>query len=63
MLPAAIVGVFVNPFIILCMYWSLLCGHKNEEDTIGDEAVAEDDVRSHQFFTGHNATIQQWEYA
>uniref|UniRef100_A0A2N9J252 Citrate transporter-like domain-containing protein n=1 Tax=Fagus sylvatica TaxID=28930 RepID=A0A2N9J252_FAGSY len=46
MLPAAIVGVFVNAFIILCMYWSLLSGHKNEEDTIGDEVVAEDDVRS-----------------
>ncbi|GMY07249.1 silicon efflux transporter LSI2-like [Fagus crenata] len=57
MLPAAIVGVFVNPFIILCMYWSLLCGHKNEEDTIGDEVAAEDDVRSHQFLP---ATMPQF---
>lgn len=57
MLPAAIVGVFVNAFIILCMYWSLLSGHKNEEDTIGDEVVAEDDVRSHQFLP---ATMSQF---
>ncbi|KAM3730027.1 hypothetical protein ACB098_12G057100 [Castanea mollissima] len=42
MLPAALVGVLVNSIILVCMYWSLLSGCKEEEDTAA-EVVAEDE--------------------
>ena len=48
MLPTALVGVLVNSIILVCMYWSLLFGCKEEED-IAAEVVAEDAVRSHRF--------------
>ncbi|KAJ7969913.1 Transporter arsB like [Quillaja saponaria] len=48
LLPAMLVGVFVNALILLCMYWRLLSIHKDVEDAI-TEAVAEEDVSSHRF--------------
>ncbi|XP_030536171.1 silicon efflux transporter LSI2-like [Rhodamnia argentea] len=48
LLPAMLVGVFVNALILLCMYWRLLSIQKDEEDaTTG--VVAEQDVSSHRF--------------
>ncbi|KAK3037198.1 hypothetical protein RJ639_030091, partial [Escallonia herrerae] len=46
--PAMLVGVLVNAFILLCMYWKLLSVQKDEEDAT-KEVVAEDDVNSHRF--------------
>lgn len=47
-LPAMLVGVFVNALILLCMYWKLLSGQKDVEDA-SIEVVAEEDVVSHRF--------------
>lgn len=48
LLPAMLVGVFVNALILLCMYWKLLSIQKDEEDATS-EVVAEQDVNSHRF--------------
>ena len=48
MLPAALVVFLANSIILVCMYWSLLFGCKEEEDTAA-EVVVEDAVRSHRF--------------
>ncbi|XP_044505151.1 silicon efflux transporter LSI2-like [Mangifera indica] len=47
-LPAMLVGVFVNAVLILLMYWRVLTSQKDEEDAIAD-TVAEEDVNSHRF--------------
>ncbi|KAK8692724.1 hypothetical protein V6N13_070331 [Hibiscus sabdariffa] len=47
-LPAMLVGVFVNALILLIMYWRLLSVQKDEEDATS-EVVGEDDVSSHRF--------------
>ncbi|KAJ0043115.1 hypothetical protein Pint_17485 [Pistacia integerrima] len=47
-LPAMLMGVFVNAVIILLMYWKLLSSQKDEEDATAD-VVAEEDVTSHRF--------------
>ncbi|KAK8503905.1 hypothetical protein V6N13_021685 [Hibiscus sabdariffa] len=47
-LPAMLVGVFVNALILLIMYWRLLSAQKDEEDATS-EVVGEDDVSSHRF--------------
>uniref|UniRef100_A0A5B6YPT9 Putative transporter arsB n=1 Tax=Davidia involucrata TaxID=16924 RepID=A0A5B6YPT9_DAVIN len=47
-LPAMLMGVFVNALILLCMYWNLLSVQKDEEDATM-EVVAEEDVISHRF--------------
>ncbi|GMJ14943.1 hypothetical protein like AT1G02260 [Hibiscus trionum] len=47
-LPAMLVGVFVNALILLVMYWRLLYVQKDEEDATS-EVVGEDDVSSHRF--------------
>lgn len=47
-LPAMLVGVFVNALILLCMYWKLLSRQKDVEDA-SIEVVAEEDVVSHRF--------------
>ncbi|KAL3714201.1 hypothetical protein ACJRO7_006184 [Eucalyptus globulus] len=48
LLPAMLVGVFVNALVLLCMYWKLLSIQKDEEDATS-EVVAEQDVNSHRF--------------
>ncbi|PIN25085.1 Sodium sulfate symporter [Handroanthus impetiginosus] len=45
---AMLVGVCVNPFMLLCMYWKLLSVQKDEEDASA-EVVGENDVVSHRF--------------
>ncbi|KAL4362937.1 hypothetical protein GQ457_04G038590 [Hibiscus cannabinus] len=47
-LPAMLVGVFVNALILLIMFWRLLSVQKDEEDATSD-VVGEDDVNSHRF--------------
>ncbi|KAJ0098626.1 hypothetical protein Patl1_20174 [Pistacia atlantica] len=47
-LPAMLMGVFVNAVIILLMHWKLLSSQKDEEDATAD-VVAEEDVTSHRF--------------
>ncbi|XP_057951675.1 silicon efflux transporter LSI2-like isoform X2 [Malania oleifera] len=47
-LPAMLMGVFVNALILLCMYWKLLSVQKDEEDAAA-EVVGEDDMVSHRF--------------
>ncbi|KAJ6417648.1 hypothetical protein OIU84_001102 [Salix udensis] len=42
--PAAVVGVFVNAVIIICMYWRELSSHHKEEDDANAETVADDDT-------------------
>ncbi|XP_021827136.1 silicon efflux transporter LSI2 [Prunus avium] len=63
-LPAMLVGIFVNALILLCMFWRLLSVHKNEEDPAG-EVVVEEDVSSHRFSPAtlsHSASLnsQEW---
>ncbi|RVW64606.1 Silicon efflux transporter LSI2 [Vitis vinifera] len=48
LLPAMLVGVFVNALILLCMYWRLLSIEKDEEHTL-DEVISEEDSASHRF--------------
>lgn len=48
LLPAMLVGVFINALLLLCMYWRLLSIQKDEEDAT-TEVVAEQDVSSHRF--------------
>lgn len=47
-LPAMLVGVFVNIVILLCFFWKSLSVVKNDEEAVAD-LVAEDDVTSHRF--------------
>ncbi|XP_010521317.1 PREDICTED: putative transporter arsB [Tarenaya hassleriana] len=47
-LPATLAGICVNALILLGMYWKLLSDHKDEEEAC-PEAVAEEEVVSHQF--------------
>ena len=47
-LPAMLVGVVVNAFILLAMYWKVLSIQKDEEDPVAEYA-AEEEVNSHQF--------------
>ncbi|KAJ0100346.1 hypothetical protein Patl1_20159 [Pistacia atlantica] len=47
-LPAMLMGVFVNAIIIVLMYWKLLSSQKDEEDATAD-VVTEEDVTSHRF--------------
>ncbi|KAB5532479.1 hypothetical protein DKX38_019149 [Salix brachista] len=42
--PAAVVGVFVNAVIIICMYWRELSSHHKEEEDANAEIVADDDT-------------------
>ncbi|XP_057527706.1 silicon efflux transporter LSI2-like [Amaranthus tricolor] len=47
-LPAMIVGVFVNALIIIGMFWKLLSTSKDEEDSCS-ESVGQDEFTSHRF--------------
>ncbi|CAH9114814.1 unnamed protein product [Cuscuta epithymum] len=47
--PAMLVGISVNAFLLLCMYWKLLSVKKDEEDASGGEVVTEEEVVSHHF--------------
>jgi len=47
-LPAMLVGIFVNTLIIIGMYWKLLSTHKDEEHA-SSEVVGEEDVTFHRF--------------
>ncbi|KAA8533700.1 hypothetical protein F0562_031217 [Nyssa sinensis] len=51
-LPAMVVGVFVNALILLCMYWKLLSIPKDEENQnkeIEDRRIDSNDMNSHRF--------------
>ncbi|KAA8533705.1 hypothetical protein F0562_031222 [Nyssa sinensis] len=60
-LPAMVVGVFVNALILLCMYWKLLSIPKDEENQnkeIEDKMIDSNDMNSHRFspWRSHNYT-------
>ncbi|KAJ6861651.1 hypothetical protein NC651_037656 [Populus alba x Populus x berolinensis] len=42
LLPAVLVGVFVNALILICMFWRLLSDVKEEEDALEELIVQED---------------------
>nr|CAD1844807.1 unnamed protein product [Ananas comosus var. bracteatus] len=46
--PAMLLGVAINIVILLCMFWNQLSAKKAAEEVM-EEAVAEDEVRSHKF--------------
>ena len=59
-LPAMLVGVFVNALILICMYWKLLSIQKDEED-VAVEVFSEEEMNSHRFSPAtlsHNS--QEW---
>ncbi|KAG6743332.1 hypothetical protein POTOM_054286 [Populus tomentosa] len=45
LLPAVLVGVFVNALILICMFWRLLSDVKEEEDAL-DELIVQEDSES-----------------
>ncbi|KAL4191469.1 hypothetical protein AMTRI_Chr07g30080 [Amborella trichopoda] len=47
-IPAMLVGIVVNALILLAMFWKILSIEKDEEGAMS-EAIAEDEVNSHQF--------------
>lgn len=47
-LPAMIVGVFVNALFLILMYWKVLSVHKDVEEAVS-EVVSEEEVVSHRF--------------
>ncbi|PKA62752.1 hypothetical protein AXF42_Ash018960 [Apostasia shenzhenica] len=47
-LPAMLVGIFINTSILLCMFWKSL-SHKETKKEIVDEALDEGEVLSHRF--------------
>ncbi|VFQ64096.1 unnamed protein product [Cuscuta campestris] len=51
--PAMLVGILVNAFLLLCMYWKLLSSVQKdkdeEEDNFTSEVVTEEEVVSHRF--------------
>lgn len=62
-LPAMLVGIFVNALILLCMFWRLLSVLKDEEDPAG-EVVVEEDISSHRFSPAtlsHSASLNSQE--
>lgn len=48
-LPAMLVGVFINALILLCMYWRLLSSQKDEEGGRTGEVIIDEEVDSHRF--------------
>ncbi|MCL7038626.1 hypothetical protein MKW94_025288 [Papaver nudicaule] len=61
-LPAMIVGVVVNTFILLCMFCRVLSVQKDEEDVVSAQEVevAEADVSSHRFSPATMSFSQEW---
>ncbi|KAI3856772.1 hypothetical protein MKX03_022386 [Papaver bracteatum] len=61
-LPAMIVGIVVNTFILLCMFWRELSVHKDEEDVVSvkELEVSEADVTSHRFSPATMSFSQEW---
>ncbi|KAL5551666.1 hypothetical protein UlMin_001842 [Ulmus minor] len=51
-LPAMLVGIFVNALILLGMYWKILYIKKDEETAV-NEVISEKDAASHQFSPIH----------
>jgi hypothetical protein len=47
-LPAMLMGVFVNALILICMYWKLLSIQKDEEDVAG-EVFSQEEMNAHRF--------------
>ncbi|KAJ9139866.1 hypothetical protein P3X46_030561 [Hevea brasiliensis] len=58
-LPAALVGVFVNAILLLCMYWRDLSSHNDEENPY-EEIMAEDEMTFHRFSP---ATMSHFAYS
>ncbi|CAA0834361.1 Divalent ion symporter [Striga hermonthica] len=61
--PAMLVGVCVNIFILLCMFWKLLSVQKDEEDA-STEVVGEEDITFHNFSPAtmsHQASLNSQE--
>jgi hypothetical protein len=59
-LPAMVMGVFVNALILICMYWKLLSIQKDEED-VAVPFLSEGEMNSHRFSPdtlSHNS--QEW---
>eukprot|EP00257_Ricinus_communis_P015801 XP_015573786.1 silicon efflux transporter LSI2 isoform X1 [Ricinus communis] len=49
LLPAMLVGIFVNIIIIMCMYWRLLSSTQIDEEEVIAEVIADENVNSHKF--------------
>ncbi|GMY07257.1 silicon efflux transporter LSI2-like [Fagus crenata] len=47
-LPAMLIGVFVNVVILICMYWKLLSIQKDEED-VAVEVYSQEEMNAHRF--------------
>lgn len=47
-LPSMLVGVALNTFMLLVVYWKLLSAEKDEEEAV-DAAAGEEDINSHRF--------------
>ncbi|GMY07252.1 silicon efflux transporter LSI2-like isoform X4 [Fagus crenata] len=47
-LPAMLMGVFVNALILICMYWKLLSIQKDEED-VAVEVFSQEEMNAHRF--------------
>jgi Na+/H+ antiporter NhaD/arsenite permease-like protein len=47
-LPAMLLGVFVNALILICMYWKLLSIQKDEED-VPVEVFSQEEMNAHRF--------------
>lgn len=61
-LPAMLVGIFVNALILLGMYWKLLYIKKDEENVLDDEIISADDAASHQFSPVHMSHRPSFEH-
>ncbi|EXB37333.1 Putative transporter arsB [Morus notabilis] len=61
-LPAMLVGIFVNALILLGMYWNLLYIKKDEENAVDDEIISADDAASHQFSPIHMSHTSPFEH-
>ncbi|KAI3952912.1 hypothetical protein MKX01_028604 [Papaver californicum] len=62
-LPAMVVGVVVNTFILLCMFWRVLHVQKDEEDVVPAKEVGilEADMNSHRFSATTMSFSQEWD--
>ncbi|KAG6743330.1 hypothetical protein POTOM_054284 [Populus tomentosa] len=60
LLPAVLVGVFVNALILICMFWRLLSDVKEEEDA-SDELIVEEYSTVHQISLATLSTTKSLE--
>ncbi|XP_061947769.1 silicon efflux transporter LSI3-like isoform X2 [Populus nigra] len=62
LLPAVLVGVFVNALILICMFWRLLSDVREEEDALDELIVQEDSESGPQQSTEESkGLLNRWE--